>query len=174
MIEIDGENGDPYRTQNQFRIDKKHPKQHDLSLWATFYTGQLGMACCLGNPFDMFSKLEGTGKMKVQSLLSFGEALPVFLPSMTLSAMFFLNFIYTTILTRPLPFRVPANSILLLLLFYYILALAEAMSGSGVLWGSVQISALLFVSGGAIGFMMLIASIIMMVKFYFKLSFSLN
>lgn len=150
-------------TQNQFTIHKKHPEQHDFTIWATFYTGQLGIACCLGNPFDMFSKLKGTGKVKEQSLLSFGEALPVFLPSMTLSAMFFLNFIYTTILTRPLPFRVPANSILLLLLFYYIMALAEAMSGSGVLWGSVQISALSFVSGGAIGLMMLIGSIIMMV-----------
>ncbi|ESW06397.1 hypothetical protein PHAVU_010G045000 [Phaseolus vulgaris] len=173
-IEIDEENGYPYMTQNQFTIHKKHPEQHDFTIWATFYTGQLGIACCLGNPFDMFSKLKGTGKVKEQSLLSFGEALPVFLPSMTLSAMFFLNFIYTTILTRPLPFRVPANSILLLLLFYYIMALAEAMSGSGVLWGSVQISALSFVSGGAIGLMMLIGSIIMMVKFYFKRSFSLN
>ncbi|KAK8464650.1 hypothetical protein PHAVU_010G045000 [Phaseolus vulgaris] len=162
-IEIDEENGYPYMTQNQFTIHKKHPEQHDFTIWATFYTGQLGIACCLGNPFDMFSKLKGTGKVKEQSLLSFGEALPVFLPSMTLSAMFFLNFIYTTILTRPLPFRVPANSILLLLLFYYIMALAEAMSGSGVLWGSVQISALSFVSGGAIGLMMLIGSIIMMV-----------
>ncbi|KAK7382828.1 hypothetical protein VNO80_01926 [Phaseolus coccineus] len=159
VIEIAGENG---------TIHKKHPKQHDLTIWATFYAGQIAIACCLGNPLDMLSKLEDTSKVKEQSQLSFGEALPVFLPSMTVSAMFALNFIYTTILTPPLPFRVPANSISLLLLFYYILVLAKAMSGSGVLWGSVQIPALLFVSGGAIGLMMLIGFIIIMVKFIFK------
>ena len=155
--------GDSDITKNHLTIHKKHPK-HDLTIWATFFTGQIGIACSFGNPLDMLQK--SSGKVKEQSLLHVGEALFVFLPSMTLSAMFLLNSIYTAILTRPLSFRVHANTILMLLLLYYVLALAEAMSGSSVLWGSAKISSLLFVSGGAIALMMLTGSIIMMVKHF--------
>lgn len=159
---------DPYMAQNHFTLHKKYLK-HDITIWATFYSGQIAIACCLGNPFDKLSKLGNTStKMKEQSLMSFGEAVSLFLPCIILSAMFFLNFIYTIILTRLLAFRGPANSMLLLLLVYYILALAEAVSGSGVLWGSLQLSALLFVCGGATVLMMLTGSIIKGTEYYFS------
>jgi len=43
----------------------------------------------------------------------------------------------------------------MLLLLYSFLALAEAMSGSSVMWGSAQILSLLFGFGGALGLMLL-------------------
>jgi len=98
--------------------------------------------------------MESSGKVKEQSPLDFRKALFVFLPP-TLSAMFFLNFIYIAILTRPMDFRLHAYSILVLFLLYYVLALVEAMSDSRVLWSSVQIFSLLFGFGGALGLMML-------------------
>ncbi|QCE04828.1 hypothetical protein DEO72_LG8g2869 [Vigna unguiculata] len=171
-INIDGKkvsaNGDPDMTQNHLKVHKKHPKHDDLTIWATFYTAQIGIASCLGNPFDKLPKLGISGKVKEQSIMNLGEAVHVLLPCITLSAMFFMNSIYTTILTQSLAFRGPANSIQMLLFIYYIFALAEAMSGSGVLWGSTQIPSLLFVCGGAICFMVFTAAIIMGVKFYFK------
>ncbi|BAT96859.1 hypothetical protein VIGAN_09016700 [Vigna angularis var. angularis] len=166
VINIEGEDkaieGDP-----EIRIQKKHPKQ-DHTVWATFFSSEIAMACCLGNPLDKLYKVESIGKVKEQSLINFGEAVSVYAPCITFTAIFFTNFIYTAILTRPLAFRVHANSMLLLLFMYYILAFAEALSSYGVALGSTEVPALMFVCGGAIGPMLLMGSIIMGLKSVFK------
>ncbi|XP_027906328.1 uncharacterized protein LOC114165900 [Vigna unguiculata] len=143
---------------------KKHEKQ-DHTVWAGFLALEVGVASCLGNPFDKLPKLlESTGKVKQQSVINSGEALRVFAQPITWNAILFGSFIFSTI-HAPLGFRVSANSIQMLLLVYCILAEAEALSDCAVMWGSTQIPALLFVCGWAIVPVLLIASIIAGLKY---------
>jgi len=143
---------------------KKHEKQ-DHTVWAGFLALEVGVASCLGNPFDKLPKLwESTGKVKQQSVINSGEALRVFAQPITWNAILFGSFIFSTI-HAPLGFRVSANSIQMLLLVYCILAEAEAMSDCAVMWGSTQIPALLFVCGWASVLVLLIASIIAGLKY---------
>jgi len=79
--------GDSDITKTHLAVYKKLPEYY-FNIWAAFFGGEIGIACCLGNPFDMLQKLESSGKVKEQSLLNFGGALSVFLPSMTLVQCF--------------------------------------------------------------------------------------
>ncbi|KAK7350470.1 hypothetical protein VNO77_09150 [Canavalia gladiata] len=124
------------------------------TLLVTLYGVQLGQLWALGNPFDMLSQSTSTSKDPHKQLLSLGQAFSMSLPAIIWSAMFFLNFAYTTILAWSLPFRVPIVSMQLISLVYYFLATSKMLAFS-VLWGSVKMPGLLFAFGGAFSFVLL-------------------
>ncbi|ESW11654.1 hypothetical protein PHAVU_008G048600 [Phaseolus vulgaris] len=142
------------------------PQEHRAALAVKLYGVQAALLSALGNPFENISKSTiSLANISQAPTLSMWQASNGFLPALVWSGMFITSFVYTIVVVRSLPFRVPIISMLCIALLYSLSVLVAAASGFNVTCGTFRMSGILFACLGVLGFALILLVLLLLVMF---------